>query len=149
MIGEGGFGTTPGVYEYRPTYIPKGKSVAQVKKEITDAIKAVAPSYGVSDARDFKQFIEQTDEAYYDAISPIKHVPNVSERALPHFIVRGTMDPLIKDQMIASYVDVLKSAGQTATYIQVEGASHAFFDWKPDANTRATLRSMAFRTQRR
>lgn len=139
MIGEGGFGSTPGVYEYRPTYIPKGKSVAQVKKEITDAIKAVAPSYGPSDARDFKQFIEQTSDEYYDAVSPIKHVPNASEHALPHFIVRGTKDPIIPDVMITSYVDVLKSAGQTAEYIQVEDAGHAFFDWKPDATTRATF----------
>jgi acetyl esterase len=139
MIGEGGFGNTPGVYEYRPTYIPKGKSVAQVKQEITNAIKAVAPSYGPSDARDFKQFIEQTTDEYWDAVSPVKHVPNVSERALPHFIVRGTKDPLITNQMIVSYVDVLKAAGQTVDYVQVEGAGHAFFDWKPDANTRATF----------
>lgn len=139
MIGEGGFGDRPGVYEYKPTYIPKGKTVAQVKKEITDAIKAVAPSYGPSDARDFKQFIEQTTDEYYDAVSPIKHIPNASGRALPHFIVRGTKDPIIPDQMVQSYVDLLKSAGHTVTYIQVEDAGHAFFDWKPDANTRATF----------
>lgn len=139
MIGEGGFGKTPGVYEYRPTYIPKGKTVAQVKTDITNAIKAVAPSYGPSDAREFKQFIEQTDDSYYDAVSPVKHVPNASDRALPHFIVRGTKDPLISDQMIVSYVDVLKAAGQTATYVQVEDAGHAFFDWKPDATTMGTF----------
>lgn len=139
MIGEGGFGTTPGVYEYRPTYIPKGKTVAQVKTDLVGAIKAVAPSYGPSDARDFKQFIEQTDDAFYDAVSPIKHVPNASERPLPHFIVRGTKDPIITDYMVQSYVDVLKAAGQTANYIQVEDAGHAFFDWKPDAQTRGTF----------
>ncbi len=139
MIGEGGFGEKPGVYEYKPTYIPKGKSVAQVGKEITESIKAVAPSYGPSDARDFKQFIEQTSDEYYDAVSPIKHIPNASQRALPHFIVRGTKDPLINHQMIQSYVDLLQAAGQTANYIQVEEAGHAFFDWKPDARTRETF----------
>ncbi|MEI9920173.1 MAG: alpha/beta hydrolase fold domain-containing protein [Bacteroidota bacterium] len=139
MIGEGGFGEKPGVYQYRPTYIPKGKTVDQVGKEITGAIKAVAPSYGVSDAHDFKQFIEQTSDEYYDAVSPIKHVPNVKERALPHFITRGTKDPLIKNEMITTYVDVLTAAGQKSTYLQVEDASHAFFDWKPDATTRATF----------
>jgi pimeloyl-ACP methyl ester carboxylesterase len=54
-------------------------------------------------------------------------------------MVRGTKDPIISNQMIQSYVDVLKSAGQTADYIQVEDAGHAFFDWKPDAQTRATF----------
>jgi acetyl esterase/lipase len=139
MIGEGGFGTRAGIYEFKPSYVPKGKTVEQVRKEITSSIKAVAPSYGPSDARDFKQFIEQTDDAYYDAVSPVKHVPNVSDRALPHFIVRGTKDGLITHEIVQSYVDVLKTAGQTVDYLQVEGAGHAFFDWKPDAGTRGTF----------
>jgi acetyl esterase/lipase len=122
LIGEGGFGERNGVYEYLPTYLPKGKSVGQVKKEITQAIKAVAPSYGPAEASAFKTLLAQTDKGYWEAISPINHVPNARERAIPHF-----------------YVDVLKAAGQTVNYIQVEGAGHAFFDWKPDAKTRATF----------
>jgi len=139
MIGDGGFGERAGVYQYRPTYMPAGKSIDQVKKEITEAVKAAAPSYGPSDARHFKMFIEQTSEEYYDAVSPVKHVPNISERAVPHFIVRGTKDPVIPHQIVQSYIDVLKAAGQTVTYIQVEDADHAFFDWKPDAQTRSTF----------
>lgn len=122
-----------------PTYLPKGKSVEQVKSEITSAIKAVAPSYGASDASDFKGLLEQTDQVYLDAISPLKHVPNVSERALPHFMVRGTADPIVPHVMVQRYIDMLKTAGQPVQYIQVEGAGHAFFDWKPDAATRATF----------
>jgi acetyl esterase len=139
LIGDKGFGKQDGVYNYTPSYIPKGKSAVDVKRSITTAIKAVAPSYGPSDAPEFKMFIEQTDKAYWDAVSPIKHVPNVSERALPHFIVRGALDPLITHEMIQRYVDVLNAAGQPVKYIQVEGASHAFFDWKPDAVTRSTF----------
>jgi acetyl esterase len=41
--------------------------------------------------------------------------------------------------MVQRYVDVLNAAGQPVNYIQVEGAGHAFFDWKPDATTRATF----------
>ena len=41
--------------------------------------------------------------------------------------------------MVQRYLDALNSAGQSAQYIQVEGAGHAFFDWKPDAGTRATF----------
>jgi hypothetical protein len=42
LIGEGGFGVTSGVYRYMPTYLPKRKTVFEVKNEITNAIKAVA-----------------------------------------------------------------------------------------------------------
>ncbi len=139
MIGDRGFGEQTGVYEYLPTYIPKGKTVDQVREEILTAIKAVAPSYGPSHASEFKMFIQQTDETYWDAVSPSKHVPNVKERALPHFIVRGTEDPLINHEMVQGYVDILEEAGQYVEYVQVDGAGHAFFDWKPDATTRATF----------
>lgn len=139
LIGDGGFGDRAGVYQYLPTYKPEGKSVEQVRKEITDAIKTVAPSYGPSDARDFKMFIEQTSEEYYDAVSPVKHIPDATERAIPHFIVRGTKDTLIPNELVQPYIDLLKAAGQRVEYIQVENAGHAFFDWKPDSQTRATF----------
>ncbi|WP_220473480.1 alpha/beta fold hydrolase [Flagellimonas aequoris] len=139
MIGDGGFGTSEGVFEYMPTYMPKGKSVDEVKKEIVDAVQVAAPSYGPFNASDFKQFIQQTDQGYLDAVSPSEHVPNVADRAIPHFIVRGTEDPIIPDAMIQGYVNLLKEKGQTVEYLQVEGAGHAFFDWKPDAQTRATF----------
>lgn len=139
LIGDGGFGTTIGVYQYMPSYLPKAKSIEQVKIEITSAVKAVAPSYGASEAADFNTLLEQTDQGYWDAISPSRHVPKASERTLPHFMVRGTKDPIVNDAMVQRYVDVLKVAGQPVSYFQVEGAGHAFFDWKPDATTRATF----------
>jgi acetyl esterase len=139
LIGDGGFGTDNGVYQYMPTYLPKRKSLVVVRNEIISAIKAVAPSYGASEAADFKTLLQQTDEGYWDAISPSRHVPKSSERLLPHFIVRGTKDPIVDQAMVQRYVDVLKSAGQPVNYIQAEGAGHAFFDWKPDATTRATF----------
>ena len=139
FIGDKGFGASSGVYQFMPSYLPKRKSVMQVRNEIVNGIKAVAPSYGPSEASEFKMFVEQTDQGYWDAISPIKHVPKAGERALPHFIVRGAEDRLMTHEMVQRYVDVLKSAGQTVQYIQVAGAGHAFFDWKPDAETRATF----------
>lgn len=139
LIGKGGFGVTTGVYQYMPSYLPKRKSIVQLKNEITTAIKAVAPSYGASEAADFKTLLEQTDRGYWDAISPTRHVPKASERLLPHFIVRGTKDPIVDHAMVQRYVDVVKAAGQPVNYIQIEGAGHAFFDWKPDVTTRATF----------
>jgi acetyl esterase/lipase len=139
LIGEGGFGVTSGVYRYMPTYLPKRKTVLEVKNEITNSIKAVAPSYGASEAADFKTLLTQTDQGYWNAISPTRHVPKRSERVLPHFIVRGTKDPIVDHAMVQRYVDELTAAGQSVKYIQVEGAGHAIFDWKPDATTRATF----------
>lgn len=140
LIGDGGFGEKEGVYELMPGYIPANKTVAQLKKELIASIKAVAPSYGPSDAQDFKMFIEQKDnQQYLDAVSPIKHIPDAAQRALPHFIVRGTKDPIISQKMVQTYVDKLKAAGHKTEYLEVEGAGHAFFDWKPDATTIATF----------
>ena len=36
-------------------------------------------------------------------------------------------------------INALKEQGQTAIYEQVEGAGHAFFDWKPNDQVRATF----------
>lgn len=140
MIGDRGFGKANGVYEFMPTHMPHGKTVDAVKNEITEAIKVVAPSYGPFNASDFKQFMpKEVEKAYFDAVSPAMHVPNIGDRAIPHFIVRGTEDVLIGNGMVQGYVDLLKEKGQTVEYLQVEGAGHAFFDWKPDARTRATF----------
>jgi pimeloyl-ACP methyl ester carboxylesterase len=119
--------------------MPKGKTTGQVRQETTQAIKAAAPSYGPADAVLFRQFIAQTDQAYWDAVSPIKHVPDVKVRAVPHFMVRGSQDPIVSKEAVTSYADQLKAAGQRVEHIEVEGASHAFFDWKPDAATISTF----------
>ncbi len=41
--------------------------------------------------------------------------------------------------MVTDFIDALVKAGQRAEYIQIGGASHAFFDWKPDDRTKATF----------
>ncbi|HEX7653979.1 MAG TPA: hypothetical protein VF607_10760, partial [Verrucomicrobiae bacterium] len=40
---------------------------------------------------------------------------------------------------VQAYAEALKAAGQRVEYVQVEGAGHAFFDWKPDTSTQATF----------
>jgi len=139
MIGDGGFGIKEGVFEYKPTYMPKDKSVVQVRKEITKAIKAAAPSYGVFSGDLLKRFTGDQPQAWVKAISPIDNIPNVKDRAVPQYLTRGTNDMLIRNEAVQPYADALKAAGQTVEYVQVEGANHAFFDWKPDARTKATF----------
>ena len=79
------------------------------------------------------------DPAWKDAIAPLSHIPPATERAVPQFLTRGTVDNLIKDEMVKEFTDALVKAGQRAEYVQVGGAGHAFFDWKPDDRTKATF----------
>ena len=139
-IGDGGFGVKEGVYEYKPTYMPKGKSVEQVRKELTEAIKVAAPSYGVFDGNSLRRFVGGNNNEELKAIAPIDNIPNISERAVPQLLLRGTNDSLINNAAVQAYTDALKAAGQNVEYVQVPGANHAFFDWKPDARTKATFK---------
>lgn len=141
MIGSGGFGKTPGVFEFMPSYLPKGKTAEQVRDQLLKAIKAAAPSYGVFSAARLNPYSEEhaKDQAWKEAIAPLSHIPKASERAVPQFLTRGTRDRLITDDDVTQFVDALVEVGQRAEYIQVGGAGHAFFDWKPDDATKATF----------
>ncbi len=141
MIGTAGFGKTKGVFEFMPSYMPKNKNVEQVRAEMMASIKAAAPSYGVFAGNLLNTYSDDpaADNTWKDAIAPLNHIPNASERAVAEYLIRGTNDPLIKDEAVKTYVDALVKAGQRVEYVQVGGASHAFFDWKPDAATKATF----------
>lgn len=141
-IGDGGFGKTPGVFEFMPSYMPKGKTVEQVRDEMMAAIQAAAPSYGVFGGNLLNHYSDdpKADDTWKEGVAPLSNIPNVSERAIPHYLTRGTKDMLIKDEAVKTYVDALVDAGQRVEYVQVGGASHAFFDWKPDARTKETFK---------
>src|SRR5262245_44048613 len=141
MIGSRGFGKTPGVFEFMPSYLPKNKSIEQVRTEMMKAIKAAAPSYGVFSASLLNHYSDDpsADESWKDAVAPLSHIPKASERAVPQYLTRGTRDPLITNASVTEFVDALVKAGQRVEYVQVGGASHAFFDWKPNETTKATF----------
>jgi acetyl esterase/lipase len=142
MIGARGFGKTPGVFEFMPSYLPKGKTAEQVRDELMKAIKSAAPSYGVFSAAMLNTYSEDpaADPTWKDAIAPLTHIPLATERPVPQFLTRGTKDPLITDVAVKEFTDALVKAGQRVEYVQVGGASHAFFDWKPDDRTKATFK---------
>ncbi|WP_372648076.1 alpha/beta hydrolase [Draconibacterium sp.] len=141
-IGDGGFGRTEGVFEFMPSYIPKNKTVDQVRTEMMAAIKAAAPSYGVFGSDRLNHYSEdpKADDTWKEAIAPLSNIPNAEERKIPHYLTRGTKDGLIPDDGVKRYVDALVEAGQRVQYVQVGGAGHAFFDWKPDDRTKATFK---------
>jgi acetyl esterase len=144
-IGDGGFGVKEGVYEFKPTYMPAGKTAAQVRAEILSAIKAAAPSYGVFSSASLAGSSRRggsggQSDAAIKAISPQDNIPNVKDRAVPQFLLRGTVDTLIPNSAVQAYADALMAAGQTVEYIQVPGAAHAFLDWKPDPKVKNTFK---------
>jgi len=141
MIGSHGFGKTPGVFEFMPSYLPSGKTVEQVRAEMLKAIKAGAPSYGVFAPALLHSYSDDpaADKTWVDAVSPILHIPAATERSVPQFLTRGTNDRLISDASVKEFTDALVKAGQRVEYIQLGGANHAFFDWKPDERTKATF----------
>jgi acetyl esterase len=140
-IGGSGFGKTKGIFEFIPSYLPKNKTVEQLRSEMMASIKAAAPSYGVFGGTLLNHYSDDpaADDTWKDGVAPLSNIPKASDRAVPQYLLRGTNDPLIKDNDVKTYVDALVKAGQRVEYVQVGGASHAFFDWKPDANTKATF----------
>lgn len=141
-IGTRGFGKEPGVFEFKPTYVPAGKTVAQVREEMLRAIRAAAPSYGVFTGQWLRADPENpaADAAWDRAVQPLHAIPAATERAVPQYLTLGTKDPLITDEMCAEFMDALVAKGQRVQYVQIGGAGHAFFDWKPDATTQGVFR---------
>jgi acetyl esterase/lipase len=98
-IGPGGFGKTAGVFEFIPVYLPKNKTIDQIRTEMMASIKAAAPSYGVFGGNLLNHFSDDpaATDAWKDAVAPISHIPNVKDRAVPQYLIRGINDFLIKD----------------------------------------------------
>lgn len=140
-IGRGGFGKTTDVFEFMPSYMPENKTVEQVRNEMMASIKAAAPSYGVFGGQLLNHYSEDpaADDTWKDAIAPLANIPDAKERAVPQYLTRGTNDGLIRDEPVKEYVDALVKKGQRVQYVQVGGAGHAFFDWKPDQRTKDTF----------
>ena len=137
-VGDGGFGVKPGVYEYLPTYMPKGMTAKQAKNSLR-AIKAAAPSYGVFDLGTLVRFAENYEPLGLVAITPECNVQHADIREVPTYMVLGTLDRTVGRKPMEEYLLRLKGKNQEARLDIVEGASHAFFDWKPDQRTKDTF----------
>ena len=54
-------------------------------------------------------------------------------------MVLGTLDRTVGRKPMEEYLLRLKGKDQNAVLDIVDGASHAFFDWKPDQRTKDTF----------
>ena len=89
------------MYQFKPTYLPKDKSIDQVRKEVVSAIKAAAPSYGVFSEQGSPGSARVQGEAL-KAVAPLNNIPNIKDRAVPQFLLRGTSDTLIRNAEVQS-----------------------------------------------
>ncbi len=138
-IGSGGFGEKDGIYEFQPTYLPDGKTAEQIREELLRSIRAAAPSYGVFAVEALRGFQRGMSEDAASATAPQSYIPEASNRSVPQYLTRGTRDNLIGDDAVSSYARALQAKGQTVVYDQIDGAGHAFFDWKPNDQVKATF----------
>src|SRR3954451_17985696 len=149
-LGSEGFGK--GSLNFIPTYLPKGKTAEEIKKNNGLAVQAAMISYGVFDLYTsalngfetagnrlweyakaaprgiFGGSINVKDNAeYYKAISPLYNIPQAAERKLPpQLLIVGTKDRLLTAAQ--QYVKALKDAGQSVQYWESEGRPHGFLD---------------------
>ncbi|MBN2520524.1 MAG: alpha/beta hydrolase [Bacteroidales bacterium] len=66
---------------------------------------------------------------YYQMVSPIYNIPDVTERMLPpQFCLVGSNDQTTKPEIIKQYVAKCKENGQDIEYWEYEGKPHAFLD---------------------
>jgi acetyl esterase/lipase len=133
QIGTGGF--VEGVWEFWPTEVAEG-DVAGFKADLQAAVKAVEPSYGVfADVDDFDD-----EHEWNEHVSPIDNIPDSSVRVLPpQHLTRGSQDPLITAPSLQEYADALAAAGQISSIDTIDGATHAYLDWKPHDGTVETF----------
>ena len=134
-LGDKGFSKIENTFQFAPTYMPKGKSIEEIKQKLAKSIKGVAPSYGVFSMQMLSQRF--ADYPFLKEVAPINYIPE--NRAVPYFLLRGTEDQLIKNEEVENYAKALIKAGQRVEYLQVGGANHAFLDWKPDEETQETF----------
>ncbi len=158
-VNEEGFsGKTLG---FRPSYIPQGKTIEQIKKENGLSVQAAMLSYGVFDlyagalngletkSNIFWGFANKTPRGffgntinainnpeYYLLVSPFHSIPKASTQKLPPlFISVGSNDNLVSPASIEAYINKLKEAGHTEIEYWIhEGRPHAFLDGGSNAS---------------
>ena len=91
---------------------------------------------------DYKRLLSEF-RSYGTLLRAFYYTPIIEDQE--HSSIRPLVDWLdyngftVVTKRVKEFVDALVKAGQRVEYVQVGGANHAFFDWKPDAATQATF----------
>jgi acetyl esterase len=145
---------SPESLQFRPSYLPAGKTPEQVAQVNGLEVQAAILSYGAYDiyAAGVGGFEGVTNPFWlisgsvargvfgdefnvadypemYKALSPVYNIPPSSQRKLPPQLVTvGSADTLVTPVSVKAYMDQLQSAGHSVRYWEHEGRGHAFLD---------------------
>jgi len=151
-------GFTPTSHGFNPTYLPRGKTAEEVKKEEGLEIQAAILSYGSYDIyttslkgfekmKNFfwlisgslprgifgKNFNAVDNPDMYKVVSPFFNIPMASERKLPpQLLTVGSKDKLVTPYSVKAYKEKMESSGQQVEYWEYQGQGHAFLDSNSD-----------------
>ncbi len=139
---------------FTPSYLPDDITAEQVAEQEGLSVQAAILSYGAYDvynsglngfeswknpfwlmggsmARGIfgDDFNAKDNPDLYKGVSPVYHIPDVSERLLPpQLLTAGSEDNLVTPESVKDYMMKLQQAGHSAEYWEYEGRPHAFLD---------------------
>lgn len=152
-LGEGGF--TPNNTTFKPTYIPQGKTIADLLESHVLNVQAAIISYGAFDIYtsckkwnfdsednffwDYagaevrgifgSEYTIDTHPDLYKAVSPLYNIPEATDfKFPPQLITVGSNDKTTPPDQVKAYFDLLKSNGHPAKMWVYENKPHAFLD---------------------
>jgi acetyl esterase/lipase len=157
---------------FNPTYLPSGKTAEQVAKEDGAAVQAAILSYAgfnlsasakngfETDSNPFwgwakahprgmfgKGISVENHPEFYEAVSPINYIVDRKDYRLPpQFVLVGEHDNLVKPEVVANYVSLLKKAGQPVEMKVYKNRGHGFLDSGCNDYTQGCFKDLAVPT---
>lgn len=154
---------------FNPTYLPPGKTAEQLAREDGAGVQAAVLSYAGFDllaaakngfetaGNPFwgwaqasprgifgKGISIESNEEFYEAVSPINYIVDRKNYPLPpQFVLVGEHDNLIRPEVVANYVDLLKKAGQPVEMKVYKNRGHGFLDSGCNDYTQGCFKDLA------
>ena len=157
---------------FKPTYLPKGKSVKDIAQAGGIQVQAAILSYPALDLRSSpKQGFETANNPfwgwakaqprgmfgagntidnhpeYYAAVSPVTYLDGLSKNSLPpELMILGESDPFIPREVVQQYVDAVKASGNDIQFELVKDRGHGFLDAGCNDYNHGCFKDLAFPT---
>ncbi|MEO0600390.1 MAG: hypothetical protein AAF211_03085, partial [Myxococcota bacterium] len=113
---------------------PAGMTLADLRTELTSAIRGTAGAYGLYE-----------DPAWDEAVDPFANIPDSTVRALPpQYFQTGSVNLVAPPSKVRAYADALSAAGQPSTYdLPRPGQGHDYLEWYPETAERVRFDTVA------